>query len=124
MKKPLLRFTLLLLICLFLPLAATAQVVDIPDPNLRAVIEAELGKAVNAPITADELGRVDIYAKLSVIVGARIPIYRGAGSPRPLTNTGWNPQTIRVEPIRCRDSYLDTESSILENRPTEVQNRL
>ena len=59
MKKPLLRFTLLLLICLFLPLAATAQVVDIPDPNLRAVIEAELGKAVNAPITADELSDFD-----------------------------------------------------------------
>ena len=31
-----------------------------------------------------ELGRVDIYVKLSVIVGAR--------SPRPLTNVGWNPK--------------------------------
>ena len=55
MKKQLLRFTLFLLICLSLPLAATAQVVDIPDSNLRTVIEAELGKAAGAPITADEM---------------------------------------------------------------------
>ena len=62
------------------------------------------------------LGRVDIYVKLSVIVGAR--------SPRPLTNASWKPQTIRLELIVGQDSYLDTQPSILENRPTEVQNRL
>ena len=55
-----------------------------------------------------QLGRVDIYVKLSVIVGAR--------SPRPLTNVDWNPQTIRVKLIVGRDSYLDTEPLILENR--------
>ena len=43
---------------------------------------------------------VDIYAELSLIVGAR--------SPRPLANTGWNPQTI-LELIVGRDSYLDTK---------------
>ena len=55
MKRELLYFTFFLLICLTLPLPATAQVVDIPDPNLRAAIEAELGKASGAPITADEM---------------------------------------------------------------------
>ena len=62
------------------------------------------------------LGRVDIYVKLSVIVGAR--------SPRPLTNASWNLQTIRVELIVGLYSYLDTETSILENRSTAVRNRL
>ena len=55
MKRDLLYFTFFLLICLTLPLPATAQVVDIPDPNLRTAIEAELGKASGAPITADEM---------------------------------------------------------------------
>ena len=61
------------------------------------------------------LGRVDIYVKLSVIVGAR--------SPRLLTNVGWNPQTI-LELIVGLYSYLDIEPSIFQNRPTVVQNRL
>ena len=33
-------------------------VVRIPDPNLRAVIAEELGKSPNAPITAEEMGRL------------------------------------------------------------------
>ena len=55
MNKQFLRFNFFLLVCLTLPLIAMAQVVDIPDPNLRAAIEAELGKASGAPITADEM---------------------------------------------------------------------
>ena len=55
MIKQLLRFTFFMLICFTLPSAATAQVVDIPDPNLRAAIENALGKAAGAPITADEM---------------------------------------------------------------------
>ena len=55
MNKQFLRFTLCLLIFLTLPLTATAQVVDIPDPNLRAAIETALGKASGDPITADEM---------------------------------------------------------------------
>ena len=50
MKRDL-YFTFFLLMCLTLPLTAMAQVVDIPDPNLRAAIEAELGKALGATIT-------------------------------------------------------------------------
>ena len=50
------RLTLLfLLICLSIPLTATAQVVNIPDPNLRAIIEDELGKAPGAIITVADL---------------------------------------------------------------------
>ena len=55
MNKQFLRFPFFLLMCLTLPLTATAQVVDIPDPNLRTAIEAELGKASGATITADEM---------------------------------------------------------------------
>ena len=55
MKKPMLRFTLFLLIWLTLPLTGTAQVVDIPDPNLRAAVETELGKASGDTITVAEM---------------------------------------------------------------------
>ena len=55
MNKQFLRFNFFLLMYLILPLPATAQVVDIPDPNLRAAIEAELGKASGATITTDEM---------------------------------------------------------------------
>ena len=55
MKRGLLYFILFLLMCLTLPLPATAQVVNIADSNLRAAIEAELGKASGATITADEM---------------------------------------------------------------------
>ena len=49
------RFTFFLLICLSIPLTATAQTVNITDPNLRAAIEAELGKASGDTITADDM---------------------------------------------------------------------
>ena len=55
MQKQFLRFTLFLLMCLTLPLTATAQVVNIPDPNLRAAIEAEIGKPAGATITVAEM---------------------------------------------------------------------
>ena len=58
MDKPLLHVLLSLLMCLTLPLAATAQVVDIPDLNLRAAIEEALGKASGATITVDEMARL------------------------------------------------------------------
>ena len=55
MKKQFPRFTSFLLICLTFSLAATAQVVDIPDPNLRAAVETALGKGSGAAITAGEM---------------------------------------------------------------------
>ena len=55
MNKQFLCFTFFLLMFLTLPLTATAQLIDIPDPNLRAAVEATLGKASGATITADEM---------------------------------------------------------------------
>ena len=55
MNKQSLCFTFFLLMYLIFSMDATTQVIDIPDPNLRAAIEAELGKASGAPITADEM---------------------------------------------------------------------
>ena len=55
MNKQFLRFTFFLLMWHILPLTATAQVVDIPDPNLRAAVEAKLGKAAGATITVDDM---------------------------------------------------------------------
>ena len=49
------RFIFFLLMCFALPLTATAQTVNLPDPNLRAVVENALGKAAGTPITADEM---------------------------------------------------------------------
>ena len=55
MKRELFYFTFFLLMCLTLTLPATAQVVDIPDPNLRAAVEKALGVTPGTPITADEM---------------------------------------------------------------------
>ena len=55
MNKQFLRFTFFLLMYLTLPPTATAQVIDIPDPNLRAAIENALEVAAGAPITVDDM---------------------------------------------------------------------
>ena len=55
MNKQFLRFPFFLSMFLTLPLTATAQVVDIPDLNLRAAVETALGKTSGDTITADEM---------------------------------------------------------------------
>ena len=55
MTRQLFRLYLFLLVCFSISLTATAQTVDIPDPNLRAAIEAELGKAPGDTITPDQM---------------------------------------------------------------------
>ena len=62
MNKQFLRFTFSLLIYLTLPLITAAQVVDIPDPNLRAAIENRLGKALGDPISVDEMATLTGFA--------------------------------------------------------------
>ena len=73
MNLPFFRFTFFLLMFLTLPLAATAQVVDIPDPNLRAVIENALGKVSGATITTADMAtltRLDANeASISDLIG-------------------------------------------------------
>ena len=53
MKRQLFYFFLFM--CLAFPLNTTAQVVDIPDSNLRAAIEEHLGKASGATITTADM---------------------------------------------------------------------
>ncbi len=48
-------FTFFVLICFSLPFTVTAQTVNIPDDNLRAIIENALGKAPGDTITAAEM---------------------------------------------------------------------
>ena len=55
MKTQLFRSAFLLLICLALPLTTTAQVVDVPDPNLRTAIETALRLAPGDPITSAKM---------------------------------------------------------------------
>ena len=50
-----LRLTLFFLIYISMPVTATAQVVSIPDFNLRVVIANKLGKALNANITVADM---------------------------------------------------------------------
>ena len=54
-KQPFRCAILFLLICFSISLTATAQTVDIPDANLRAVIEEALDKASGAPITTADM---------------------------------------------------------------------
>ena len=55
MTIPVHRFTFILLIFLSIPSTSAAQTVNIPDPNLRAAIAAELGKASSDPITTSDM---------------------------------------------------------------------
>ena len=48
-------FYFFLLMCLIVPPSVAAQLVDIPDPNLRAAIETALGKNADSSITATEM---------------------------------------------------------------------
>ena len=58
MTKQPIRFTLLCLICLTIPVVASAQVVFIPDPSLRAIIEQKVGKAPGAAISPADMARM------------------------------------------------------------------
>ena len=55
MIKQTCRPVLFFLICVSIPLTATAQIVDIPDLHLRAVIGRQLGKASGDPITVADM---------------------------------------------------------------------
>ena len=59
------RLYLQLFICLTMisgVLGCSSQEVDIPDPNLRAAIEAELGKPAGTPITAAEMATLTEFS--------------------------------------------------------------
>ena len=58
MKNRFLRFTLFSLVWLSLSLASPAQMVEIPDPNLRAAVEIALGKASGDTVTAPDMANL------------------------------------------------------------------
>ena len=53
------HLTFFLLICVSIPLTTTAQTVNIPDPNLRAIIASTLGKVSGDPITVVDMETLD-----------------------------------------------------------------
>ena len=78
MKTRHFRATIFLSICLALPLTASAQVVDVPDSNLRTVIEKALRMAPGDPITQAKmmaLNRLDARnANISNLTGLEVAI--------------------------------------------------
>ena len=73
MTRQLFRLYLFLLVCFSISVTATAQTVDIPDPNLRAAIEAELGKAPGDTITMADIANLTrlsaLFANISDLTG-------------------------------------------------------
>ena len=73
MKKQPFRFTLFLWICLSIPVTVTAQTVNILDSNLRAAVEAALGKGSGDPVTAGEMATLTYFeaknANIRVLTG-------------------------------------------------------
>ena len=69
MNKQVPRFTSFLLMCLTFSLTATAQAVDIPDPNLRDAIETALGKASGATITTSDMARLTNFEARNANIG-------------------------------------------------------
>ena len=66
MPKQSLCFSLFLSMCFSIPLTATAQTVDIPDPNLRAAIGRSLNKASTDVITAADMATlIDLMLQIS-----------------------------------------------------------
>ena len=61
---------------------ATAQTVDIPDPNLRAAIETTLGKASGATITVAEMGTLTFLDA----IGRKVRVLTGLESATNLRN--------------------------------------
>ena len=73
MTRQLFRLYLFLLVCFSISVTTTAQTVDIPDPNLRAVIEKELGKASGDTITMADIANLTrlsaLFANISDLTG-------------------------------------------------------
>ena len=114
MKKQPFRFTLFLLICLSLPMIATAQTVAIPDPNLRAAIETTLGKASGTPITAAEMETLTFFRAID----ANISVLTGLESATNLTYLFlWNNSISDLTPLSGLTNlqFLDLQGNSVSN---------
>ncbi len=111
MKLSFFRFTFFLLVCFSLPLTATAQVIDIPDPNLRAAINRQLGKADGAVITSEEMNRL-----YSLDRGGSMDIIDLTGLEYATNLEGlpfWNNRVTDLSPLRGLTNlrYLDVQGN-------------
>ena len=122
MNKQRLHFPFLLLMYLTLPLTATAQVVSIPDPNLRAAIEEALGKASGATITTADMAKLTkleaANSNISDLTGLEFATnlkslwlgYGGGGDQprdqRPLTPCGFDPTDIAASSRQKHLGYI------------------
>ena len=110
MKKRPLRLILFLLVCLSPPMIATAQTVNIPDPNLRAAIEATFGKVSGDPITAAEMGTLTFFSASN----ANINVLTGLESATNLTYLFlWNNSISDLSPLSGLTSleFLDLQGN-------------
>ena len=111
MKLSFFRFTFFLLVCFSLPLTATAQVIDIPDPNLRAAINRQLGKADEAVITSEEMNRLRTLDR-----GGRMDIIDLTGLEYATNLEGlpfWDNRVTDLSPLRGLTNlrYLDVQGN-------------
>ena len=111
MKLSFFRFTFFLLVCFSLPLTVTAQVIDIPDPNLRAAINRQLGKADGAVITSEEMNRLRTLDR-----GGSMDIIDLTGLEYATNLEGlpfWNNRVTDLSPLRGLTNlrYLDVQNN-------------
>ena len=108
------RFALLLLVCLLIRATATAQTVDIPDSNLRAAIETDLGKASGDPITAAEMETLTFFRAID----ANISDLTGLEYATNLTYLFlWNNSISDLSPLSGLTNlqYLDLQGNLVSD---------
>ena len=92
MIRQLFRLYLFLLVCFSISVTATAQTVDIPDPNLRTAIEKALGKASGATITMADIANLTrlsaLFANISDLTGLEAATNLRELNSRHLTSEG------------------------------------
>ena len=114
MKKQPFRFTLFLLICLSLPMIATAQTVAIPTPTSALRFETTLGKASGTPITAAEMETLTFFRAID----ANISVLTGLESATNLTYLFlWNNSISDLTPLSGLTNlqFLDLQGNSVSN---------
>ena len=109
MTKQFYRYTVIfLLTCFSISVTATAQTVNIPDPNLRAAIERALGKASGNTITTVDM------ANLTRLVAPNADISDLAGLEGATNLTALDLGTEQVQQRVWRNNNSITDISVLQ----------